>query len=151
MNQRHILRWGLVIICLTIVLVFSSAIGPTPALAFPANDYVTGCTGQYYNNMTLAGSPVLVRTDPAINFYWPEGTSPGPGVNTSQYSVSWTCSVNVATAGTYTFILRTDDGMNLLIDGNLILWAWYDQGPSTYAKAVYAQRRHPYDTRPVLQ
>jgi len=110
---------------------------PVPVNAAPYADYVTGCTGEYFNNMTLAGSPVLVRSDAAINFYWPEYTSPGAGVTVSNYSVRWTCTINVATAGTYTFTMLTDDGMNLLVDGNLLIWAWYDQGPSTYSNPIY--------------
>ncbi len=123
---------------ITLVLVMGLAplaeASPVPA---PASDFVTGCTGQYFNNMTLAGSPVLVRTDPAINFFWPEGTSPAPGVNVSQYSVRWTCGINVPAPATYTFTLVADDGMNLLVDGNLLIWAWYDQGPSTYSNPMY--------------
>lgn len=103
----------------------------------PASGYVTGCTGEYFNNTTLAGSPVLVRSDSAINFYWPANTSPGAGVNTSYYSVRWTCGVNVTTAGTYTFSMVADDGMNLIVDGNLLIWAWYDQGPSAYSNPIY--------------
>jgi len=87
--------------------------------------------------MTLAGSPVLVRTDPAVNFFWPENTSPGAGVGVSNYSVRWTCAINVTTANTYTVTMLTDDGMNVLVDGNLVIWAWYDQGPSTYSNPVY--------------
>jgi hypothetical protein len=108
-----------------------------PVQAAPLGDYVTGCSGQYYNNTTLTGSPVFVRTDPAINFYWPEGASPGPGVAGDHYSVRWTCTINVATAGSYIFTMVTDDGMNLLIDGNLLMWAFYDQGPSTYSSSLY--------------
>jgi len=98
---------------------------------------LSGCTGEYFNNTSLSGSPVLVRTDAAINFFWREGTSPGPGVNVDNYSVRWTCSLNVTTAGTYTFSILTDDGMNVLVDGNLLIWAWYDQGPSSYSNPIY--------------
>lgn len=123
-----------------IALLFGAALGAiveaSPATA-PASGYVTGCTGEYYNNTTLSGTPVMVRSDTAINFSWREYTSPGPGVNVSNYSVRWTCSFNVATAGTYTFTMVADDGMNLLVDGNLLMWAWYDQGPSTYSNPIY--------------
>ena len=37
----------------------------------PATGAFTGC---YYNNQTLSGDPVFVRTDNQIDFYW--GTAP---------------------------------------------------------------------------
>jgi hypothetical protein len=122
--------------------VSSSVIGagvyyPPSPISNYSGGFISSCTGEYFNNMTLASSPAVVRTDPGINFYWPEWTAPVAGINVNQYSVRWTCSINVATAGTYSLTILTDDGMNVLIDGNLILWAWYDQGPSAYAKAVY--------------
>ncbi len=108
---------------------------PAPvAQASPAlTGYLPNCTGEYFNNLTASGTPVMVRTDAAINFSWPAGTSPGPGVTVENYSVRWSCSVYVATAGTYTFTMVADDGMNLLLDGSLLIWAWYDQGPTAYA------------------
>jgi len=106
---------------------------PTVQAMPPTNGYLPSCTGEYFNNTTATGTPVMVRTDAAINFNWLEGTSPGPGVNVENYSVRWTCSVNVTTTGTYTFNLLTDDGMNLLLDDNLLIWAWYDQGPTAYS------------------
>jgi hypothetical protein len=101
-----------------------------------ANGFLSGCTGEYFNNIAFSGAPALVRTDAAINFFWHEWTSPGPGVNVNNYSVRWTCSVYVASAGNYTFNILTDDGMNVLMDGNPVIWAWYDQGPTAYSAAI---------------
>ncbi|MGB8644252.1 MAG: PA14 domain-containing protein [Anaerolineae bacterium] len=135
-NLKYVFRWGVGLMALALLTVLAPTVRASAPLA-PARDIVSGCTGQYYNNMTLAGSPVLTRTDASVNFYWPEGTSPGPGVATSGYSVAWTCTLNAPTAGTYTVNILTDDGMNILVDGNLILWAWYDQGPSSYSNSGY--------------
>lgn len=136
MKKIHLFQIAGGCIALLVAAMHAPLAEASPAVA-PALNYVTGCTGEYFNNTTLSGSPVLVRSDAAINFYWPEYTSPGAGVNTSYYSVRWTCSVNVTTAGTYTFTMRADDGMNLLVDGNLLIWAWYDQGPSSYSNPIY--------------
>ena len=135
MGRMRVFRFGALFVSFVLVTVVVSALA-SPALAMGSNDLLSGCTGQYYNNTTLAGSPVLVRTDPTINFSWATGVAPGPGVTVDHYSVSWTCSVNVATSGTYTFNLVADDGMNLLVDGNLLIWAWYDQGPTTYSNSI---------------
>ena len=134
------IKRGFKILLGCIIVLISATIAPhaeaRPA-TIKANSYIGTCIGEYFNNTSLSGSPVLVRTDAAINFYWQEYTSPGTGVSTSAYSVRWTCSTTVNTAGTYTFTIRADDGMNLLVDGNLLIWAWYDQGPSYSSNSVY--------------
>ncbi len=107
-----------------------------PLTAPAADGVLTGCTGEYFNNVSLSGAPAVVRNDPTLNFFWGENVSPAPGIGVNNYSVRWTCSVNAATAGNYSFNIVTDDGMNVLVDNNLVLWAWYDQGPSAYAATV---------------
>ena len=106
------------------------------ANASPSADYVSGCTGEYFNNISLTGSPAVTRTDGAINFMWPAGTSPAAGITVDNYSVRWTCAVNVTTAGTYTINVTTDDGMNVIVDGSVVIWAFYDQGPTAYSNSV---------------
>jgi hypothetical protein len=83
---------------------------------------VTGWWGEYYNNLTLSDSPVLVRDDPAINFSWAYD-SPGPGVNADNFSVRWTRSLAFA-PGIYEFALTHDDGARLWVDNALVLDQW---------------------------
>ena len=137
MKNVGLFRIVLASIALAIAATLASMTEASPSVAAPLSNYVTGCTGEYFNNTSLFGSPVLVRSDAEINFYWPERTSPGVGVNASYYSVRWTCYVNVTTAGTYSFTITADDGMNLLVDNSLLIWAWYDQGPSSYSNPIY--------------
>lgn len=89
-------------------------------------------TGQYYNNMTLSGSPVLTRDDGAtLNFNWGEG-APASAVNADFFSVRWEKTDNY-TAGTYRFTVTADDGIRVFLDGVKILDAWVDQPPTTYS------------------
>lgn len=133
MDRKH---WVLLtLIC--VVLIGASAPGPAANVVAPPAQGFSGCKGQYYSNTTATGTPYLERNDPGIDFYWPEGTSPGLGLPVSNYSVRWTCNFTLASGGNYTFSLVADDGMNLLVDGNLLIWAWYAQGPSQYNKTVY--------------
>ena len=125
------LRLSLFLIVLALLLAFSPVANASPLA--DGFGFLPGCTGEYFNNVSLTGSPVLVRSDPALNFFWAENTASAPGINTNNYSVRWTCSVYVATAGNYSFTILTDDGMNLLLDGNLLIWAFYDQGPTSYS------------------
>lgn len=127
----------LVLSVLFLLVIFAPLTHASPS-AFPlAQGTLTNCVGEYFNNTTITGTPAHTRRDAAINFFWPENTSPAPGINVNNYSVRWTCTINVATAGNVTFNMTTDDGMNLLVDGNLIRWAFWDQGPTTYSATTY--------------
>ena len=75
--------------------------------------------GEYFNNMTLSGTPALVRTDEAINFNW-GGESPHPGtISSDNFSVRWTGNIDGA-PGQYKFIMSTDDGGRLWVNGRLL-------------------------------
>jgi PA14 domain-containing protein len=129
---RTIRLAGLLVLAGLVIMPATSAIaGPLGAA------YVGSCTGEYFNNTDLSGSPVMTRTDGAINFFWPENSSPAGGINANNYSVRWTCSVSFPASDNYTFTTTTDDGMNVLVDGNLILWAFWDQGSTTYYPVTY--------------
>ena len=92
------------------------------------------CPGQfeakYFNNMTLAGSPVVDRCEAAINNDWGSG-SPAPGVNADGFSASWDGSFTFA-AGTYTFSATGDDGIRVYVDGVKVIDGWKDQSATTY-------------------
>lgn len=78
--------------------------------------------GEFYDNILLAGRPVLIREDSVLNFDWGLG-SPDPRVPADDFSARWTRSVEMA-AGAYRFYLEADDGARLLIDGSLVIDAW---------------------------
>jgi hypothetical protein len=67
-----------------------------PGAPCPAS--VSGWAGEYWNNSSLIGTPVLCRDDPSIAFVWNEG-SPSPSIQPDQFSARWTRPVNFA-AGT---------------------------------------------------
>jgi hypothetical protein len=97
---------------------------------------ITNWKGEYFNNMTLGGSPVLTRNDAALNFDWGTG-SPAPGtVDADHFSARWTQTVDLS-AGMYTFSLTVDDGARMWVNGHLLVDAWYHQAPTTYSDALY--------------
>ncbi|MFU8855274.1 PA14 domain-containing protein, partial [Micromonospora sp. SL1-18] len=71
----------------------------------PPSGEGNGLEASYYNNVNLAGNPVLRRVDPNIDFSW--GGSPGKGVNANNFSVRWTGTLTPPTSTTYTFSLLT--------------------------------------------
>jgi uncharacterized protein YkwD/chitodextrinase len=102
---------------------------PPPGSSCPAPG-VGVFTGCYYNNLSLSGIPVLVRTDSQINFDW-GAYSPDPSVTAGNFSVRWQGSF-LFTAGTYAFKALTSDGMRIYVDGQLLLDRWRDQSTVLY-------------------
>ena len=61
-----------------------------PAIIFTTGaGGVRGLTGEYFANMDLSGTPVVVRTDAAVNFAWNSG-SPAAGMPANNWSARWT-------------------------------------------------------------
>ncbi len=91
--------------------------------------------GEYFPNVSLAGSPTVVRDDPQVNFFWGEA-SPASGIPADNFSVRWTRNVDLS-AGTYRFTVRADDGVRLWVNNGLVIDAWKDQSATTYVADVY--------------
>lgn len=89
---------------------------PTPQLAW---------RGEYYANQSLSGAPVLTREDPAIDFQWYLG-SPAPGMPADRFSVRWRGRWAFE-KGRYRFYARSDDGLRLWVDGDVLIDQWRDQ------------------------
>ena len=87
-------------------------------------------TGQYFNNTTLTGTPVLTRNDSQINFNWGSG-SPATGINSDNFSVRWTRIMNFA-AGRYRFTATSDDGVRVWVNGQLVVNGLSNHPPQTF-------------------
>ena len=87
----------------------------------------TGLAGGYFNNTTLTGAPVLERIE-RVGFTW--SGSPGPGVDADQFSVRWTGFIEASATGGFQFQTRSNDGVRLWIDGNLVIDHWAAHGTS---------------------
>ncbi|HXG60019.1 MAG TPA: PA14 domain-containing protein [Planctomycetota bacterium] len=122
-------------------------------LAWSADAHaLQGLEGRYYNNSgtggspppppgspagtTFTGTPALTRVDATINFGF--SNPPGPGVQADDFMVAWTGFLRINTGGNYTFNARSDDGVRLWIDGNLIVDSWVDQGPTDHFSGAVA-------------
>ena len=90
--------------------------------------------GEYYNNQSLSGNPVLVRDDAWVDFNWGAG-SPGPNIPADSFAVRWERTTHFDT-GDYRFNLRVDDGARLWVNDQLVIDQWQDSGPATYTADV---------------
>ncbi len=99
----------------------------------------TGLRGDYYNNATYTnaqppagvafpGSPVVSRIDPTVNNVWGNG-SPDPAIHADYFTARWYGQVQPLTADTYTFTARTDDGVRVWVDNQLVVDYWTATGP----------------------
>jgi uncharacterized protein YkwD len=88
-------------------------------------------TGCYYNNLTLSGTPALIRTDAQINFDW-SGNVPDRSLTRGNFSVRWQGNFTFA-QGAYTFTALASDGVKVYIDGTQVLYRWYNQAATQYS------------------
>lgn len=91
----------------------------------------SGWSAQYYDNKDLSGSPNLTRTDTEIRFDWGLG-SPTPDLPHNNFSARWMQNVHFSN-GTYRFFAKTDDGVRLWVDGDLVIDFWHDQPATTHS------------------
>jgi uncharacterized protein YraI len=90
--------------------------------------------GEFFNNTTLAGTPVLVADSANINFNWGFG-SPGSGVQTDNFSARWN-RTSTLEAGKYRFTVVSDDGVRLWVNNTMVLDQWKVQSATTYVVDV---------------
>jgi len=85
-----------------------------------------GVRADYYKGMNFENL-ALTRTDPQINFNWGDPGGPDPAVGDDNFSVRWTGEVEAVFTETYTFYTRTDDGVRLFVDGQLLVDRWVNR------------------------
>lgn len=99
--------------------------------------------GQYFNNKTLSGSPVMTSDDGvaetkgSLLFDWGMG-SPGSacGVPADNFSVRWTVTTNFLAYGYYQFAVEVNDGVRLWINDELVINKWFDHSTTTVYQAM---------------
>ncbi|MFZ0544418.1 MAG: PA14 domain-containing protein [Candidatus Promineifilaceae bacterium] len=107
----------------------ATLISSNSAYAAPLNSFdVT-----YYNNIDFTGRSVHT-VESSINHDW--GTSsPHPRINPDTFSAKYLGSFELE-EGTYEFTATVDDGIRLMVDGNVVIEAYYDQAPTTYTESI---------------
>ena len=87
-----------------------------------------GLLGRYFSGVTLAGTPLLTRTE-AVDFNWGNAV-PGPGLPADNFSVRWTGTLTIPSSGTYRFRTNSDDGVRLWVNGTQLINNWTDHAPT---------------------
>lgn len=95
---------------------------------------ITDWRGEYFNNNTLAGAPIVVRNDRDLNFNWGRG-SPDVAVPVDNFSVRWTRTLNFE-GRLYRFSAQADDGVRVYVDNQIIIDEWHPASPLIYSRDV---------------
>ena len=96
-----------------------------------------GLKGEFFNNNSLTGAPVLTRVDPEIDFNWGNATTPGQNspdesINVNNFSARWSGELEVDLTDAYTFEINANNGFRLWLDGQLIIDYW--DNPTTSSR-----------------
>lgn len=84
----------------------------------------------YYDDMDKSGNYIERMDAYPLDFDWGNG-SPDPDIDADTFAGYWLGSFQFA-AGTYTFSATADDGVRVIVDGQVIIDAFFDQGPTLY-------------------
>ena len=123
---------------------------PDMHLASQAPASGTGLLAQYFSQIDESELAQTV-VDPYIDNVW-TGTGPANTILSGQndnFSVVWTGYIEAPVTGTYSIFGTTDDGMQILIDGQLVVDAFYFQGTTEHAGTIdlVAGKRYPIKIR----
>lgn len=105
----------------------------------------TGLYAEYFDTKELSKRK-LTRIDPTVNFDWGTG-SPDPSIGADTFSVRWTGWVQAPATGTYTFYTRSDDGVRLWVDDQLIINNWSVHAVEEDSGTMYLNEKEKVNIR----
>ncbi len=104
-----------------------------PASALAAD---RGLIGYYYTGNLPSASYRLERIDPEVNFNW-DTSSPANVLGAENFSARWLGKVEAPLSGDYTFYVTSDDGVDLRVNGQLLINLLSQaQSPTEYSGTV---------------
>jgi beta-glucosidase len=83
-----------------------------------------GFLAEYFNNKTLAGTPLVTKNENEVNHDWQEGEQVVQDMKAYNFSARFTSDFTAVSEGEIAFEVEGDDGYRFLIDGNEVLNAW---------------------------
>lgn len=121
----------------------------TATVTIDDNDVVQatgdGLRAEYFDSTNLTNR-IFTRIDPRVNFNWGAGT-PDARVGTNNFSIRWTGTIEPRYSETYTFNTRSDDGVRLYVDGQLVIDQWTNQAATNHSGSIDLEAGVQYDIR----
>ncbi len=102
-----------------------------------------GLKAEYFGNILLQGDPITEKTAWRMDFDFIK--HPVKGVPKKNFSARFSGWITPEKSGTYLFVLRSDDGARIFLDGKPLLDDWSDHGPRarTAKAALVGGRDYP--------
>ncbi|QNK64932.1 glycoside hydrolase family 3 C-terminal domain-containing protein [Pedobacter sp. PAMC26386] len=116
------------------------------AQQFLKADTAHGLFAEYFDNLTLSGTPVFSRIDKGIDFMWTL-SAPDKRLEKDQYSISWKGEITAPESGTYQIGLEGNDGFRLYLDGQLFIDQWEKRSYHTSLKPFLFNQQQKYAIR----
>ena len=107
----------------------------------------SGLKGEYFNNTTLEGEPVMIRIDQTIDFRWTLFSPDQKKINYDCYSVRWIGKLMPMETGNFEIGLKGDDGYRLYINDELIIDNWRKQTFQLLTKEYFFEKWKEYDIK----
>jgi len=116
------------------IVIYPAAAG-TPTGAGLTGQYFTNSSSIYSNSANFNPANLFRTTnDATINFVWSPATV--PNLSNGFYTVRWTGQVEPQYSETYVFETRTDDGLKLWVNDQLLIDRWQNQGSTTWNNVI---------------
>jgi beta-glucosidase len=113
----------------------------------PGGKPMNGLRGEYFNNVSLSGTPVFTRIDPQIQFQWTL-FSPDPEKLTYDfYSVRWTGKLKAPESGTFRIGIDGNDGYRFYINDSLLIDNWQKLSRQVILADFTFRKDSAYDIR----
>jgi hypothetical protein len=113
---------------------FPIAASPTPTGTGLTGNYYTNASTTYTNAINFNPTNLFLTTnDTVIDFTW--GPAITPNLSNGNYTVRWTGQVEPQYSETYFFETRTDDGVKLWVNDQLLIDHWQNQN-ATWTNAI---------------
>ena len=128
---------------LTLAAVAVSA-APAPAAPTPTPATQPGLKAEYFDYTDLTGK-VAERIDPTVDFDWNQD-EPVPGVGDT-FSARWSGVVTPLYTESYEFITRSDDGVRLWVDGQLLIDDWVMHSAAERSGEIELEAGKAYDIK----
>jgi beta-glucosidase len=114
---------------------------PIPAADLKDKSGQPGLAAEYFQGTELKGNPTITRTDSAVDFNWRNGA--GPELP-EDFSVRWTGTLTVPTAGEYEIGFTGTDAFHFWLDDKLIGESWYSDTGKTRLQTLHLEAGHAY-------
>jgi len=124
-------------------------VSPYPAVSgkyLESVDGETGATVEYFDNITLSGSPVAKEKAAEIGGKW-TFLPPHPLLTEYWYSIRWTASLVSPVSGRYNIGLEGNDGFRLYLNGKLVIDNWSKGSYHRMMVPVTLTRGSKYDIK----